>query len=897
MSTAGHRVRTAWSALTGTGAAASIALALLVLACTFIAVAVPRASLGSRTRALQRLFATTGPAERSVLGGASFTDYTFASTVLSPDLAFSRRAIAAGLRGTGLPLAPPAADWSGLTTGSTGVQDRLAGSVPVQVELAYRDALSQNSRLIAGALPVTAGRAGGQPTFQVAVTSATAARFRLHVGSRVHLLGQITLAVTGIIGPVRPGSAFWTIDPLVAAPRLTVLSPRSGLPTLDAGVFVGPAELTMVESTFSTGLMQLSWVFPLDLGQVNADQAAQLRDKLIGAVSLSGSLAGGGGGVSLTSGLSSPLATFIGTDTDLGGVLSLLFVSLTAIGLIVIVLGARLLTEHRSAEFAVLQARGASARQLAWLALRAGAVVVLPAAVLAAAVAVAVTPGPSTPLAWWLAAVTVAVALAGPPVLAVRRYRAVRGSSRRRQTTDRRIAAARRWVSDVALVCAAAGSLIVLREQGVRGPGGVDLYTSAAPILAAIPAAIIVMRLYPVTLRWLLTLAGRGRGVTGFVGLARGARSALSAVLPAFALVLALALIAFGAMVRGAVEGSDVAASWQLTGGDAVVQAPAAGAGITPAIRRTLAAVPGVQRTAPVWLATASAAEGVTLPVAAIDPGQYAAAVAGTQAPHFPAGILARPAAGLGTAGVVPALASPSAVTLLGRATTTLAVGGRTLTTRPAAIVDSFAALPDGAFLVLPKWAVGAGLLAPGALVVIGQHLDGKALRAAARRVLPGGSVTLRSQVLSSLTSAPLPRGGYVALAQGAAAAAGFSVLILLLSLVLGARSRDLTVARLSTMGLGRAQARRLAIVEAVPAILAATIGGTACALALVPLLGQSINLSAFTESLANVPVRADAAAVAASAAGLLLLALLTVSIQAFLASRRGAARALRSGE
>ena len=50
------RAAAAWPAMTGTAAAASVTLALLVLVCTFVAVAVPRASLGYRTAVLQRAF-------------------------------------------------------------------------------------------------------------------------------------------------------------------------------------------------------------------------------------------------------------------------------------------------------------------------------------------------------------------------------------------------------------------------------------------------------------------------------------------------------------------------------------------------------------------------------------------------------------------------------------------------------------------------------------------------------------------------------------------------------------------------------------------------------------------------------------------------------------------------
>ncbi len=50
------RIAASWVAATGIGAAASFALAILVLASAFIAIAVPRASLGYRTQVVQRIF-------------------------------------------------------------------------------------------------------------------------------------------------------------------------------------------------------------------------------------------------------------------------------------------------------------------------------------------------------------------------------------------------------------------------------------------------------------------------------------------------------------------------------------------------------------------------------------------------------------------------------------------------------------------------------------------------------------------------------------------------------------------------------------------------------------------------------------------------------------------------
>jgi len=162
---------------------------------------------------------------------------------------------------------------------------------------------------------------------------------------------------------------------------------------------------------------------------------------------------------------------------------------------------------------------------------------------------------------------------------------------------------------------------------------------------------------------------------------------------------------------------------------------------------------------------------------------------------------------------------------------------------------------------------------------------------------VPGSQVGLRSRVLAGIAGAPLPHGGFVTFAQGAAAAGGLSLLVLALTLVLSARSREMTLARLATMGLGPAQSRRITVVETLPAILAAAVGGAACALALVPLVGPSVNLAAFTGTPVAVPLHANLAAIAAIAAGLVVLAWVTLAVQDRMARGRGTSRALRVGE
>jgi len=890
-------LRARWAAVTGTAGAASIALALLILSCVFVAVAGPRESLGFRTRALQSSFATTTPLVKSVLATISFTEFDvpFRGPIGTADLTQARNQLRANLARTGLPLAPAAADWSTLTTAQAivGAAARSAydGPAPPELAVIYSDSLSRNARLIAGRFP----GAGPKKRLPIAVTQAMARRFGLHIGSRLTMPHQVGMVVAGIVRPVHPDSAFWT-----AAQNAAVPAPPGvrGPAYWSGAAFMGAAEVGAMQNHFNVVDGQLAWDFPLALSGVNADQAVRLQNDLSRASLRAGAIQEGAVvNANVASGLGGPLDAFITADAALADLLSLLFVSLTVIGIIVVLLGARMLAEHRRPEFGLMRARGASRPQLALLALAGGAAAALPAALAGAVLAVAVTPGDAEPLAWWLAAVTAVVALAGPPLIALRW--ADTGEAAEARTLDRpagQSAGARRWVTEGALVLLAAGGLTVLHQQGLPSGGGIDLYISAAPVFVAVPAAVLVIRLSPLVLRGLLRIAAARPGVTAFVGFARAARASLAATLPAFALVLALTVVAFGFTVRSAVLRGQIGASWQATGADAVISLTSSPDPITPAEQRGIAAVPGAARTTAVAVTAAALRNGTGISLVSVSPASYAAMTAGTPYPRFPAGLLAEPAGGPRPGGPAPALASPAAAAQLHRGTAVLSTGTGTLPVRIAGILSGTPAVPGGgSFVVVPAWAVSRqAAQPPTAVLITGAQLNDKALAATTARVIPEAVITFRSTVLAGLTGAALPHGAYVAFAEGGVVAGGFCVLVLLLSLVLAARSRALTLARLSTMGLGAGQGRLLVITEALPPVLAAAAAGAACALALVPLLGPVLDLSVFTGSGAAVPVRADLAALAIPAAGLVVLGVATLSAQAIAASRRGAASALR---
>jgi putative ABC transport system permease protein len=897
--------------VTGTGAAATVVLALLVLGCVFVAVAGPRESLATQTQALRKTFADASPLASSVVASSNWNQFVpdidpnFAAdpqyaSVTSQQLAEVTSQLRGDLAADGVPPAPASADWTGLTTATvplaSGAEQGPAylGGQPAMLEVLYREPFTRYTSLIAGHYPGT----GTGSTIEVALSAATAARLGVHPGSRLRLSGNagvVTLVVTGIIRPRLPHSTFWTTDPPAAAPDH--VAPRTRPAYWVIAAFAGAGAADQVQQVFNATSITMQWQIPVSVNGVSANQAQALYDALNRATSqtpkLSADVAGGSGDLIITTGMLAPLAAFIATQSAVSDVAWLLFASLTVIAAAVLLLAARMIAVRRAAEFTVLRARGASVRQIGALALRGCAIACLPAAAIGAALAIALVPHAWPAAAWWLGGITVLAAIAGPAAIAGWRHRFRRRSAGPRRSTRRRL------VAEAALCAAAIGGIIVFRsQQAAAGTGGINLYTAVAPVLVAIPAVVIIARLYPLALRVLLRMFGGRAGATGFVGLARAARTSLTPTLPVFALVLALTLAAFAGMVRDAITRGEIAASWQVAGADAVVQAEGAGPVVTPAAQRAISAVPGVRKTATAWLMTWTLPDSQQVAGVAVDPASYAALVATTRTwPQVPAAKLAL-RAGTG-AQLVPVLASPSvAASLGGGGTLTTQSGLRPLRVRVAGVLSGTPAVPGNtAFFVVPLAAI-TGHLGPvlplNLMLITGSGINANTLAAVAQQVIPGSLTSTRSAALSALSGAPLQHGTYLIFALTIAAAAGLGLVVMVLELALEATDRELTLARMATMGLAGRQRIWLALIEVLPALLAAAVAATVCALALPRLLGPALDLSAFTGSGAPVRVLPDVTSFVLPLAGLALLAAAALAIETRAQQHRGIAAQLR---
>jgi putative ABC transport system permease protein len=921
--------------LTGMGAVATLALAVLVFGCVLVAAAGPREALSTRTHALQQALARLPALARSITVSttwsqmidsmghpkASFTDAQLSNATSQFHKDFNGRV---------LRLDPLRADWLGLTTAEESVASTLAGTGghAVQMEVSYRLPLTAHVRVLAGSLAAPAPAASRQiigyfPTINVAVTRQTADKFGLKVGSAVQTPVRaisysgttlITLRVTAIVAERGPASAFWGADPSLAVPELNV--PVTAPSYWTSGVFALPDESAAVQQDYGPGFLSVEWVLPVNIGVVQGDQAQPLDAALKRVGSETPQLRGPFGGIPMTvsSGLQQALDLFVYNAAAVDALLWLLYVSLAMIAAIVLLLAARMMVLRRATELALRRARGATLRQIGLAAGRGAAIGCVPAAVLAGALAVLLVPGQAPPGGWWPAIAVLVIAIGAPAVLAAWQLRTQRtgrgraaggytrpgqigpsqpslgyGSLGYDRRGGRRFRGGVRPVVEVTAVLAAIAGIIVFRQQGTQPGAAVDLYTSAAPVLVAIPAVIVVLRIYPLILRGVLRGAARGRGATGFLGMAQAARAALTPSLPAYALVLAITVAAFAGMVRDAVTRGEIDASWQAAGADVTVSNFASGGTIPAAAQHAFAAVPGVEDAAVVSEWALTPPQGATVTAIAVDPASYSALVASSETwPAIDPRLL--------TADRV--LASPQAMKAFGgHKTVTLSFGVVPVRVRVAGTLSGTPALPAGGpFVVMPESLLAhLPYVVPNVMLLDGPRIDIARLTALVNKKVPAATTTVRSELLGQLTGAPVQRSAFPLFALSLAVAAGLGLAVMLLQLALGAADREATLARLATMGFGGARRARLVMLEVLPAVIAAAIAAIAAALVLPRIVAPAINLSVFTGSGARVPLVPDVSSFALPITGLIVVAAVTLAIE--IRARRSAVSILRGGE
>jgi putative ABC transport system permease protein len=862
-----------------------------------------------------------------------------------PDLALSQREREAALRGAVLdgqyaevlaagrsfPVDADQSSYGVRTAEDQEVPDRWLPrpyGVPARVALAAQAGLADHARLRAGRLPRADGTVtAASPEVEAAVSAETAKHLRIKVGSVIHVpgvrRGPLAVRITGIVVPRERAGAYWSTDPLLRTPSLMrVPGPGDPLYYWLGALLLPPDAAPAMLGT--AGKPWRYWHLAPATDRLHAHDLSRLEAAVADletGPALQRIRETTGPDAWASTDLDEILTGYAGLRSAIGPLVSVAALGTGTVAVVVLLMAGGLAADRRRPELALLRARGGSLPGIAGRLFAETAVVAVPAGALGLTAALLAVPEGRRTYAVAAALAVTLPACAALPLRAAVAHRSASLHGARRDVTSVR-PSRRRTVAELTLLVLATGAVVALRRRGTGGAGSGaagDQLVSLAPVLVGVIAALLLVRLYPLPLRALARWAGRLRGAVAHLSLARAGRTSVSAVLPLLALLTSLTTAAFGGSVLTGVSEARDRAALLAVGADARVEAfHPLPADLPGRVRRTQ----GVRDVTPVSIAYHAAPNDgrVSVPLVGVEPGSYAKLARGTRLGAFGAAELrvvgsgdtspatpggspqgASQASGDGrAAAAVPALASPAVAERYGTRPFPVRMEDRSVVTvRIALVRDRTPALVGQDFLVVDRAALSARAALPNALLLTGDDLDGAALREAAG---DGPGVKLRDEERSRHIDSPLQSGAERVYTAAVAAGAGYTVLALLLTLLRAAPERAALLARLRTMGLTRAQGRRLLVLESLPQAVLAAAGGVLTGWATIRLLSPGIDLT--TIALASAPPTAERAALHTDPVSLAVPALavvvLTVGVaagQAWWTGRRGSVRELRAGD
>ncbi|NUK10030.1 ABC transporter permease [Streptomyces lunaelactis] len=802
------------------------------------------------------------------------------------------------------------------TTVAVAVDDpwlaRPTRALPPKFRMAAQAELDRHATLRAGRLPV-AREAVTSQTAQVeaAVTAQTAESLRIKVGSVLHVPGQtrgpLAVRITGIVEPLRPHGGYWSTEPLLRTPALEAEPGGDPLERYWLAALLLPPDAAPVLLGVK-GEPEYYWRIAPDPGRLTASDADPLKDRIA-------SLSGGPGLLSLRAAAGTNAAFRTDLETVLGSyasmrsaitpVVAVAAFGIGAVAAVVLAMAGGLVAARRRAELGLLRSRGGSLRGIGGRLFAETAVVAVPASALGLLAArLAVPDGRLLPSLAGAAAVAL-LACAALPVRAVVLHRRPQAYGGRDDLVESR-PSRRRTVAELTLLVLAVGAVTALRRRGT-GSGSTDFLVSSAPVLVGLIAALLLVRLHPLPLRWASRAAGRLRGAVGFLSLARAGRSSATGALPLLAVLVALTTASFGGSVLAGVSDARERAALLTTGADARVTAPATSLGLPAGAIEAVHGAEGVREVAPVHFADRvslpngdrdpAEAKGVRL--VGVDPGSYARLTERTGLGALRAGELA---CAKRCAGPLPVVASLAVAARLGSGPRRIESPAGDVPVRVVAVRDITPAVPSGDFLLVDS--AGLSRAPTTELLVTGSSVDGARLRAAVDAAGKDIAVTLRTEVRAAFVDSPMQEGAERIYGAAIAAGAGYAVLALLLSVLGTAPERATLLARLRTMGLTTRQGRQLLGLEALPQALPAAVGGALVGWATIVLLAPGIDLVRLALAAApgfavvdGAPLRADPWSLGLPAAGVIVLAGAVAAAQAWWAGRRGSVHELKAGD
>lgn len=779
-----------------------------------------------------------------------------------------------------------------------------------------------------------------QPPIEVAVSEAIRDRLGLTVGQRIDLVGarkwQTQVVLAGVFRTDHGAVRLWQRFPMLVAPWTVQVS--SGQ-ELDAQLLTSAGGIERVVRAARGGTVPLDVVWDLPVAVDRSGPAAtsaglaELRAALAGLRSVNVNRVCGADedgvctlvghqvrAIAVTERLSPELDAFAAqrerTEQLQGSALAGLLALVVATAVVAARLGAR----RRAGAFALQLSRGAGLLGIA------GRLLVEAAAAVGAGVATGWALGralapPGTALGSPVPVLVAAVLVWAAPAAALLT------SAGRRRTVPR---PSRRLVLEALVLLTAAAGLAALRARGTFAGSGIDLQLAMTPVLLALVVVLALLRLLPPVLLRATGWARRSRGLVPLVALARAGAHGGPAALALLVLVLATGYGVFGGMItRTVTDDRQQIAAWRTGGAAAALVGPG------DRLSGDLSGIPTVGHRVTVTGASADITaqdDGTSIRGARLVGLDAAALSAAAPASPVARALLATdatdtPVERTGDGGSIPvltALADPDLAARFPDATFEAAAPGI-----GRSLVHVVGALPEEALRdpvlgpVLGSGPRSGPLLLLGGpsgqqLPVQNRHpsavlfypaaggppLDPAAVRAgAAAQLAPGSDTWAPVEFRDPATELDRLRGDGLVRSVGLAfqVTTGLGVLLALgafaLDLLLSATERARTTSYLRTLGTGGRAVLGLQLLQLLPLVLAAAVGGTALGLLLPGALGPALRLGELTGGPFEPATHIDWTITAALGIAVAVLVSAAAVLEAAVSRRRGLGAVLRLGE
>ncbi|MGF3053122.1 FtsX-like permease family protein [Microbacterium sp. YY-03] len=765
--------------------------------------------------------------------------------------------------------------------------------------------------LVEGRLPETVPTKGATTEFEIIAPRATAEAFDWQLNETREIpLGQTMtidengeivqsplprFTLVGIYQPDDVRSSYWSqLAPLTGP---TTYYDPYGQPSVTGYFFTNPA--SVMQARQWAPLPTTYW-FPIDSAQISESTVPVLQGEIETFIAQSHTLSEWDpGGARFQTQLGRVLDRVSDTNHAFTA-LALIFVAgPIGVGVAVLVLGSRMISQHRRSAFALMDARGASPLQRRLLMAGEGLIAAVPAAIIGVAIGASLVltifTRSSVPL---FSALTIALLVGVALFPAVALAASAPGAERAARVDDAKPAHARVFVEMAVVILTVAATIAFTSRGAGTAETGVDPLATLTPLLLTVTAALITLRLYPLVLRAVHARLRAGNGFIDFIGSARAVREASAGAAALLALLVGVSIAVSSTVVLSTIDTSAQRMAEIRAGADLTLSVPR----FADDAAERVAALDGVNEVVPVRnvpnVAVVVDNRTTRVPIYAFDSEAFERI-----SPHADA--LIPDGNSLRADGSVPVIVSQSASERLGITLGDLTIGGtqEKVTANVIAVVEDttgFAAmdiwiLVDDEYLddIVPAASTVSTLL-----VDLDDGVDpATVVEAVKREVEPFVSWITPESALAETTSGSTTAGLRGTLFTAIGLTALLCAIAIVLTLVLNAPARARLLALLKTLGAPPRSGGGIVSWELVPLCIAAVAAGTAFGLTLPLLLFQVLDLRSFSGA-DNAPAYSvDPLLLTISLGGFLAVAALFTLLSLFFARRVKVSSVLRTVE